>query len=141
MTREEFGKFVEKTLDEVIRIAEGKCGKALPRKYSFRWLGRSHPLVEEENVVEHIVQRVFVDEEHIYPCVDLGVADLLEDGSLLLVGNVAGYAPRSFGRNWTGREGPFVPVVGAPLLNRMAGKAFKWSPDGAFAFITPDLKK
>jgi hypothetical protein len=140
MTREEFGKFVEKTVDEVIRIAEEKCGKALPRKYSFRWLGRSHPVVEQ-NVVEHIVERVFVDEEHIYPCVDLGVADLLEDGSLLIVGNVAGYAPQPFGHNWTGREGPFVHVVRLPLLNRMAGKPSNWSPEGTFAFVTPDLKK
>ena len=139
MTREEFGKFVEKTVDEVIRIAEEKCGKALPRKYSFRWLGRSHAVIEQ-NAVDHIVERVFVDEEHIYPCVDLGVADLLEDGSLLIVGSVAGYAPRPFGRNWTGREGPFVPVVGLPLLNRMAGKVSNWSPDGTFASVTPDLK-
>ncbi len=140
MTREQFGKFVEKTIEEVIRIAEEKCGNALPRKYSFRWLGRSHPVVKQ-NAVEHIVERVFVDDEHIYPCVDLGVADLLEDGSLLIVGNVAGYAPRPFGQNWTGREGPFVPVVGQPLLNRVAGKPSHWSPDGTFAFVIPDLKK
>src|SRR5271167_1595063 len=42
-----------------------------------------------------------------YPCVDLGVGDLLEDGSLIIVGNVSGNAPRLFGQNWTGREGPF----------------------------------
>lgn len=140
MTQDEFSQFVQEALDEVILIAENKCGKSLPRKCSFRWLGQSYPVVKE-NIVEHIVQRVFVDEEHIYPCVDLGVADLLEDGSLLIVGSVAGYSPRPFGHNWTGREGPFVPVVGAPLLNRMAGKAVRWSPDGAFAYITPDLEK
>jgi hypothetical protein len=83
---------------------------------------------------------VFVDEQRIYPCVDLGVADLLDDGSLLIVGSVAGYAPRPFGHNWTGR-GPFVPVVGQPLLNRVAGKPSHWSPDGTFAFVIPDLKK
>jgi hypothetical protein len=55
-----------------------------------------------ENIVEQIVKRVFIDEEHIYPCVDLGVGDLLEDGSLLIVGNVSGHAPRPFGQNWTG---------------------------------------
>ncbi len=140
MTREDFSEFVEKSVEEVIRMAEKKCGTTFPRKYSFRWLGRSHPLVEQ-NVVEHIVERVFVDEEHIYPCVDIGVADLLDDGSLLIVGSVAGYASRRFGRNWTGREGPFVQVVGVPLLNRMAGKPSNWTPDGTFAFITPDLKK
>jgi hypothetical protein len=139
MTREEFRKFVATSIEDVICIAEQKCGKTLPRNHSFRWLGRSHPLVQG-NAVDH-VGRVFVDGEHIFPCVDLGVADLLEDGSLLIVGSVAGYAPRPFGRNWTGREGPFVPVVGMPLLNRMAGKQSDWSPDGTFAFVTPDLKK
>jgi hypothetical protein len=39
-----------------------------------------------ENIVEHIVERVFIDEEHIYPDLDLGICDLLEDGSLLIVG-------------------------------------------------------
>jgi len=140
MTREEFSQFVEQSVEEVIRIAEEKCGTTLPRRYSFRWLGRSRPVVDN-NIVEHIVQRVFVDDEHIYPCVDLGVADLQEDGSLVIVGSVAGYSPRPFGRNWTGREGPFVSVVGMPLLNRMAGKASSWSPDGTFAYVTPDLKK
>jgi hypothetical protein len=32
-------------------------------------------------------------------------------------------------------------IVGMPLLNRVAGKAYKWLPDGTFAYITPDLKK
>ena len=81
-----------------------------------------------------------MDEEHIYPGVDLGVADLLEDESLLIMGNVAG-TPQPFGHNWTGREGPFVPIVGLPLLNRMAGKPSRCSPDGTFAFFIPDLKK
>jgi len=121
MTREDFVRFVEETIEDVIRLAEQKCGKRLPRAYVFRWLGRAQPLIAE-NVVEHIVQRVFVDEEHIYPCVDIGVGDLLDDGSLLIVGSVAGYAPRPFGENWMGRKGPFIHIIGAPLLNRMAGQ-------------------
>jgi hypothetical protein len=52
-----------------------------------------------ENIVEQIVNHAFIDEEHIYPCVDLGGGDLLEDGSLLIVGNVEGCPPRPFGRN------------------------------------------
>jgi hypothetical protein len=93
------------------------------------------------NVAEHIVERVFVDEEHVYPCVDIGVGDILEDGSLLIVGSVAGYAPRPFGPNWTGRMGPFVHVVGQPLLNRIEGKDTKWHAEGTFSYIIPDVKK
>jgi hypothetical protein len=52
-----------------------------------------------ENIVEQIVNHAFIDEEHIYPFVDLGGGDLLEDGSLLIVGNVEGCPPRTFGRN------------------------------------------
>lgn len=137
MNRADFAAFVTRTLDEVIQLAEEKCGKELSRKIAFLWLGRS---VVSENIVEHIVERVFVDEEHIYPCVDIGVGDVLEDGTLLIVGSVAGYAPRPFGQNWTGRDGPFVRIVGGPLLNKMAGRKDSWSPEKlSFAYITPDM--
>jgi hypothetical protein len=88
--------------------------------------------------VKHIVQRVFLDEEHIYPRVDMGVGDLLEDGSVLIVGSVAGYTARPFGKNWTGREGPFIRVVDQPFLSRMTGKNVDWSPKGVFHYICPD---
>ena len=104
MKREEFTTFVQSTIEEVTRLAEEKSGHQLSPKYAFRWLGKSQPIVTE-NIVEHIVDRVFVDDEHIYPCVDLGVGEILEDGSVLLVGSVAGYPPRPFGTNWTGRIG------------------------------------
>ena len=140
MNRQDFAAFVARTLDDVIQLAQEKCGKELSRKFAFLWLGSSHQVVRE-NIVEHLVERVFVDEEHIYPCVDIGVGDVLEDGTLLIVGSVAGYAPRPFGKNWTGRDGPFVRIVGAPFLNKMAGKKDSWSPDKGFAFISPDLAK
>lgn len=140
MKREELAAFVGRTIEDVIHLAEEKSGKTLQRKYSFRWLGRSHPTVSD-GIVDHIVERVFVDEDHIYPCVDIGVADTLADGSLLIVGSVAGYAPRRFGPNWTGRMGPFVHVVGQPFLNRIAGKETAWSVEGSFSYIIPDMKK
>ena len=104
MKREEFTTFVQSTIEEVTRLAEEKSGHQLSPKYAFRWLSKSQPIVTE-NIVEHIVDRVFVDDEHIDPCVDLGVGDILEDGSVLLVGSVAGYPPRPYGTNWTGRIG------------------------------------
>lgn len=140
MRREEFGSFVERTLEEVIQLAEQKASRQLPRQYVFQWLGRSSSRVTD-NIVDHIMERVFVDEDHIYPCVDIGVGDVLENGSLLIVGNVAGYPPRPFGKNWTGRDGPFIHIVGQPFLNRIAGKPSDWSPEkGSFRFITPDMK-
>jgi hypothetical protein len=63
MNREDFAAFVARTLDDVIHLAEEKCGKELPRKIAFRWLASSHPIVSE-SIVDHIVERVFVDEEH-----------------------------------------------------------------------------
>jgi hypothetical protein len=139
MNREEFTTFVSTTLEDVIRFAEEKAGQKLPRRFAFQWLGCSQPRITE-NIVEQIVAHVFIDEEHIYPC-DLGVADLLEDGSLLIAGNVTRYAPRPFGRNGKGRDGPFVPIVGISFLNKMAGVKDSFSPDKPFSFITPDMNK
>jgi hypothetical protein len=139
MTREEFSAFVTRTLEDVVLLAEQKSGRKLSRKLAFQWLASPVNSRASENVVEHIVQRVFVDEEHIYPCVDIGVGDLLEDGSVLIVGSVAGYAARPFGKNWTGREGPFIHVVGQPFLSRMAGKKVDWSPERSiFHYMCPD---
>jgi hypothetical protein len=140
MNREEFSIFVSTTLEDVVQFAEEKAGQKLPRTFAFQWLGRSNPRITE-NIVEQIVKRVFIDEEHIYPSVDLGVGDLLEDGSLLIVGNVSGHAPRPFGRNWKGREGPFVPIVGISFLNKLAGVKDSFSPDKPFQFVTPDMNK
>lgn len=139
MTREEFARFVETTVEEVICLAEQKSGKPLPRTFAFQWLGHSQPLITE-NAIEHIVQRVFVDGEHIYPCVDIGVGDLLEDGSPLIVASVAGYAPRAFGENWTGRRGPFIHIIGAPFLSKIEGKPTRQSVDGIFSYSIPDMQ-
>lgn len=138
MNRVEFTAFVAATIEDLIRLAEAKCGQKLSRKIAFRWLGGSHPVVTER-IVEHIVDRVFVDDEHIFPCVDIGVCDIFEDGTLLIAAAVAGYAPRPFGQNWTGRAGPFVRIVGVPFLDKMAGKNNAWSPDKSLAYITPDM--
>lgn len=140
MNRAEFSTFVSMALEEAILFAEDKAGQKLPRTFSLQWLGRSERATE--NIVEHIVERVFIDEEHICPDVDLGVCDLLEDGSLLIVGIVAGYPhPRPFGRNSTGSEGPFAPVVGISFLNKLVGVNDTFSPDKPFHFIRKSMAK
>jgi hypothetical protein len=111
-TKAEFTALVERTLQEVIQFAEDYTGTILPRKMKFRWLDQD--AVVDEGIVEAIVNRVYVDPENIYPCVDIGVGDLAHDGSPIIVANVAGYSPKPFQKNWTGREGPFVFIIGQP---------------------------
>lgn len=118
MTRAEFAAFVERTLEEVLRFAEERTHTSLPRKIKFRWLG--HDTLMEEGIVEAIVSRVWVDPENIYPCVDLGVGDLTEDGAPVVVANVAEYSPRPFQTNWTGRNGPFVFIIGEAFVNKLS---------------------
>jgi hypothetical protein len=117
MTRDEFTSFTERTIENVIQAAEAKCGRKLSRDIRFQWLGHK-PI--EGNVVEELVSKVFVDSDHIYPCVDFGVGAVDQTGRTLLGANIAGYQPGPFGPNWTGHEGPYVYVAGASLLNNDA---------------------
>ncbi len=134
-TKAEFTAFVARTLEEVIQFAEAHTRKVLSRNMKFRWLG--HDALIDEGIVEAIVNRVYVDPENIYPCVDIGVGDLSDDGSPIIIANVAGYDPRPFQKNWTGREGPFVFIIGQPYLDKLTGNN---SPSSrAFRFITPDM--
>jgi len=136
MTRAEFTVFVERTLEEVLKFAEEHTHAALPRKIKFRWLGQD--ALVSEGIVEAIVSKVYVDQENIYPCVDIGVGDLSEDGLPVIVANVAGYNSRPFQRNWTGREGPFVFIIGKPFLDKLAGGEPHSS--GAFGFVVPEIR-
>lgn len=118
MTKEDFQGFVEKTLEEVIQLVEKESGKSLSRKIAFRWFSqKTEPITE--NIVQHITDKVFIDEEHIYPCVDIGVGDILEDGTLLIFANIAGYSPKPWGINWHGKEGPFIHIIGHKFLKKM----------------------
>lgn len=121
MTREEFKQFVDSTLEGVIQFAEEYTGKRLPRKIAFRWFSqKAEPITE--NIADHITQKVYIDENHIYPCVDIGVGDILDDGTVLIQAHVAGYGPAAFQKNWTGRDGPFVYIIGQNVIDRLAGK-------------------
>jgi len=79
-TKADFAAFVERTLEEVVQFAEEYAHTVLPRKLKFRWLG--HDAQIDDGIVEAIVGKVYVDPENIYPCVDIGVGDLSDDGSL-----------------------------------------------------------
>jgi len=117
MTRDQFKDFVELTLVEVIGFAEDKIQTQLPHKITFQWMFHDDERIKE-GIAEAITDRVFIDESHIYPCVDIGPIDICEDGTLLIQAIVSGHQPREFGINWTGREGPFVYALGRRLINR-----------------------
>lgn len=114
MTKEDFIQFTTATLEEVIRLAERETGVTLSRAICLKWLGQeAEPICSD--VVAKIVERVFVGPDEIFPCVDIGVGDILADGRTLIVASIAGYSPRPFGANWTGRQGPYVLTYGDTL--------------------------
>jgi len=117
MTREAFKAHVQETIDSFIQETEKRIGQRLERRYCFNWIGAKNEPVPQEQVAEFITQQAYVDAEHIYPCFDIGVGEMLDDGRLLLVGYRASYPPRPWGKNWTGRDGPFVFILGQKLLD------------------------
>lgn len=118
MTREEFAEHVEWTLEKVIEFAEEKGRTRLGRKIAFNWVFHEGERIYQ-NIPEYIADRLFVNDELIYPCCDIGVGDILEDGTVVIVGSVSGYKPVPFQTNWTGRDGPFVYVVWEKAVNKM----------------------
>ncbi|HSB09275.1 MAG TPA: hypothetical protein VLM38_07160 [Blastocatellia bacterium] len=107
MTKEDFTQFTAATVEEVIQLADRETGVTLSREICLKWLGRdTEPICSD--VVAKIVERVYVGPDEIYPCVDIGVGDILADGRTLIIASIAGYSPRSFVANWTGRQGPYV---------------------------------
>jgi hypothetical protein len=133
LARETFAEFTRQAIESAVRTAEEKSGRSLSRELRLQWLGKRG--VIDSGIVEELVSRVFVAPDLIYPCVDLGVAGTDPEGRTLLVANVAGYAPGPFGKNWTGTDGPYVLIVGAPLLNG-ATLPRTWK-GGGLAFTSP----
>ncbi len=117
MKSDEFKQFVEKTIEEVIQLAEKVSGKNLSRKIVFRWLTQKNEPITE-NISCYITEKVFIDENNIYPCVDIGVGDIWEDETLVVFANIASYPPKPFGTNWQGKEGPFIHIIGNEFLSK-----------------------
>lgn len=118
MKREDFQNFVEKTIVEVIQLAEKKSGKKLSGRIVFQWFNqKTEPITE--NIPSHITEKVFIDENNIYPCVDIGVGNILEDETLIIFAHIAGQPPRPFGTNWQGKDGPFIHIIGHEFLSKV----------------------
>jgi hypothetical protein len=117
MNRDEFKTHTIASVEDSITRLEGIIGVALPRDLAFQWLREPDRYYFGNEVIEGITARVYVDEDHIWPCVDIGPSKILPDGRLLIVATRAGHPPRPFGLNWSGRMGPFVLVHGGDLVS------------------------
>lgn len=130
MERKEFKAFAARALEEVVQLAESHLAKKLPRPPRFQWFGQTP--TETDDVAEVLVDKIYSGPKQIRPCVDIGVTALDLSGRPLVVATVSGHQPTEFGKNWTGREGPFVYFLGGLLLNGEpadsipVGKAFNF---------------
>lgn len=116
MTRNEFKKHIEKTLSELKLYAELHSGKELPNDFEFEWhFAERIKATGKDNVTELIAEKVYLDENKIYPCVDLIVEKVTNENRILISGRIAGYEPREFGKGWSNRPGPFIYGIGSGI--------------------------
>jgi hypothetical protein len=78
-----------------VTTAEQRLNRKLPRHYCLSGFGTKE--VVPDDTVEFLTNWVFVDESHIYPCVDLFLDELLPDGRLRFRAYRAGYEPCAYG--------------------------------------------
>jgi hypothetical protein len=113
MIRDEFKKVVEEALEKLVVTAEQRLNRTLPRKFCIA--GMSGMKIPPDDVTEFLTNWIFVDESHIYPCVDLFLCELLSENRLLFRAFRAGYQPCAYGEHFmykspghdSGLVGPF----------------------------------
>ena len=128
MERASFKQFVAETIEDILTITEVRINKKLFRPPRFQWLGKDPST--STDIAEEIMERVSAGPDEIRPCVDIGVAALDSTDRPLLIASIAGYPHCPFGQNWTGRIGPFVYIIGAPLLNGVSLDSVPKAPFG-----------
>jgi len=120
MTPEDFKRHTAERIEASVQNAERALGRKLPRRLAFRWISPSRPIVTE-GIEEEVARVAYVDESHIYPCIDIGPIKIDAEGRLVIGGFRAGYAPRPFDRNWKGEKGPFILIYGQNLADTLGG--------------------
>lgn len=121
MDKENFKKFTDEALKNILIAGEIYSGKPLPQKIVFQWGWLDKKERFRENISQIIVDnpRVYIDEDHINPCLDLIVLDILPSNETLIGCYVSGFELRSFPeRNWTGIPGPYIYVVSSKIYNK-----------------------
>ncbi|MBZ0203427.1 MAG: hypothetical protein K8I03_10475 [Ignavibacteria bacterium] len=114
MDKESFKKFTEDALKNILLFGEAFHRKPLPQKIVFQWGYGDKKERFRENLSQIIVDnpRVYIDEDHINPFLDLVVLDILPSNETLIGCYVSGHELRSFPeRNWNGPPGPYIYLV------------------------------
>jgi hypothetical protein len=118
MKFEDFYQFVDKTINELIETAEiYRNTKIDYDDIEFGW-GELPKVKGREAVILEIMDKIYVDENKIYPCADLYFKGV-KNGILTITGFRANYELRPFGIGWSGRKGPFIYGAGTPTENEM----------------------
>ncbi|MFN5169088.1 MAG: hypothetical protein ACK5DD_05655 [Cyclobacteriaceae bacterium] len=104
MNLEDFLKFTDKTIGELILFGQLHSGKDYSDyELEFKWDMYDGKTVNgRENIIYEISDRVFVSSDKIYPCVDLIIEQPTQEKKLDILGRRAGYEPREFGTGWSG---------------------------------------
>jgi hypothetical protein len=121
MSLEEFLNFVDKTIGELILYAELHAGQEFNNyDLEFQWLSYDKTVTRgRENIVYEITDKVYIDADKIYPCVDLIIEKPHSTEPILkILGGRAGYEPRPFGRGWSNRPGPFIYGIGKGIMSK-----------------------
>lgn len=121
MDKESFKNFTEKALKEVLMVGEIYQDKPIPQNIVFQWGYGDKKERFRENISQIIVDnpRVYLDEEHINPCIDLIIIDILPNNETLIGCYVSGHELRSFlERNRHGRPGPYIYLVLDKIYNK-----------------------
>ena len=120
MSLEEFLKFVDKTIGELILFAQLHSGKDYSDyELEFKWYAYDSKVVNgREKIIYEKTDKVFVSEDKIYPCIDLIIEQPTYEKKLKITGHRTGYEPSEFGKGWSNRTGPFIYGIGKGIKTR-----------------------
>jgi hypothetical protein len=116
MKKEDFKQFVEISIDELLQHAQKHLRKKLPEQITFQWhIDHPQTFFGKKDIIDEITQNVYIDEDRIFPCVELIIQEI-SPTQVFLVGRIAGYCPRPFQNSMNGKPGPFVYCINKNLL-------------------------
>lgn len=117
MILDDFKKHIDKTLDELKLYAEMHCDRKLSGEFEFDWTSNKNNIITKKDaIINEIARKVFLNDNEIYPCVDLIIEDVTKKGIIIFKAQIAGFRPRPFQKGWSNRPGPFIYGINSHLI-------------------------